>query len=287
MTFLSGFMGKIKYFILTKSIGLYVNLLCFFHPKKGKEIVYYFFSKPRDGKLDKNALPELLAKTHRETISFNGDTIQTYTWKGNGAVVLLAHGWDSNSWRWEKLLPFLQASGCTVIALDAPDHGLSQGHFSLPKYAAFINQVVEKFKPDYLIGHSIGGSASLYFQHLYQNKKLQKLVILGSPAELNPIIDNYERLLSLTRRSRNLLNDYFVENFKFHPDQYSATIFGKTLELHGLVVHDSDDDVVLFPEAKKITDSWAKARKVDTSGLGHSMHSDDLYREVARFLFED
>ncbi|RZJ70947.1 alpha/beta hydrolase [Flavobacterium sp.] len=280
-------MRKIKYFILTKSIGFYVNLLCFLAPKKGKQVVYYFFSKPRDGKLYHKTLPELLAKTHRETISLNGDTIQTYTWKGNGATVLLAHGWDSNSWRWEKFLPFLQASGCTIVALDAPDHGLSQGSFSLPKYAAFINAVADKVKPDYLVGHSIGGSASLYFQHLYQNEKLRKMVILGSPAELNPIIDNYERLLGLTKKSRNLLNDYFVENFKFHPDSYSIRIFGETLNLNGLVAHDEADDVVLFTESQKIATFWSKVKHIKTSGLGHSLHSDELYGQVAAFLFED
>ncbi|NUY80980.1 alpha/beta hydrolase [Flavobacterium sp. MAH-1] len=280
-------MQKIRYFILTKSIGLYVNLLSFLLPKKGKEVVYYFFSKPRDGKLRHDALPELLAKTHRETISLNGDTIQTYTWKGNGAVILLAHGWDSNSWRWEKLLPFLQASGSTIVALDAPDHGLSQGSFSLPKYAAFINAAAEKFKPDYLIGHSIGGSASLYYQHLYQNPKLRKLVMLGSPAELNPIIDNYDGLLGLTRKSRELLNQYFMEHFNFHPDNYTARIFGKTLNLDGLVAHDTEDDVVRFTEMEKISDAWSKAKVIKTSGLGHSMHGDELYGEVARFLFED
>lgn len=280
-------MRKLRYFILTKSIGLYINLLGFLHPTKAKAAVYYFFSKPRDGKLRENALPELLEKTHRETLSLNGDTIQTYTWKGNGAVVLLAHGWDSNSWRWEKLLPYLQASGCTIVALDAPDHGLSVGSFSLPKYAAFINAAAEKFQPDYLIGHSLGGSASLFYQHTYRNPKLQKLVMIGSPADLNPIIDNYRNLLSLTPRSREFLCDYFVENFNFHPDDYNARVFGESLALHGLIIHDTDDDVVLVNESEKIVSAWSNARLITTSGLGHSMHGDDVYREVAAFLFED
>jgi len=280
-------MRKLRYLILTKSIGLYINLLSFVHPKKAKAAVYYFFSKPRDGKLSQDALPDFLEKANRETIAFNGDTIQTYTWKGNGAVVLLAHGWDSNSWRWEKLLPHLQASGSTVVAVDAPDHGLSKGSFSLPKYAAFINVVAEKIQPDYLIGHSLGGSASLYYHHVYRNPNLQKMVILGSPAELNPIIDNYRKLLSLTPKSRKLLGDYFIDNFNFHPDAFSARLFGKAFEIRGLVVHDTLDDVVLYAESEKIISSWAASRLITTTGLGHSMHSEEVYREVAAFLFED
>lgn len=280
-------MRKIRYFILTKSIGFYINALSLLRPERAKSVVYYFFSKPRDGKLRHDALPELLARTHRETIVLEGDLIQTYTWKGNGAVVLLAHGWDSNSWRWEKLLPYLQASGCTIVALDAPDHGLSSGSFSLPKYAAFINAVAQKFKPDYLIGHSLGGSASLYYQHVYRNEQLRKLVTIGSPADLNPIMDNYRNLLGLTRRSRQLLSDYFVEHFNFHPDDYTAKTFGKDLSISGFIAHDTLDDVVLVSESGKIAGAWANTRLVTTTGLGHSMHDDTLYQQIAAFLFDD
>ncbi|RZJ67096.1 MAG: alpha/beta fold hydrolase [Flavobacterium sp.] len=279
-------MRKIKFFIFTKSLGLYINLLSFVSPKHAKEFAYALFSKPRDGKLKKESLPEMLLKAHHETITLREDTIQTYTWKGNGAVILLAHGWDSNSWRWERLLPFLVESGSTVVAIDAPDHGLSQGNFSLPKYAEFIHTAAQKFKPDYLIGHSIGGAASLFYQHKYQNDNLQKLVILGAPAELSSIVANYVGLLSLNKRSQDLLNAYFVENFNFHPNDFSARIFGKTLSLKGLVVHDTQDNVVKFEEAKRIPEAWTQALFHETSGLGHSMHDDELYAKIAAFLFE-
>jgi len=278
-------MRKFRYFILTKSIGLYINLLSLVHAGKAKSAVFYFFSKPRDGKLKPDALPELLANTHRETISLNGDTIQTYTWKGNGAVVMLAHGWDSNSWRWEKFLPYLKQAGCTIVALDAPDHGLSRGSFSLPKYAAFIDAAAKKFEPDYLVGHSLGGSASLFYQYTYRNPKLQKLVMLGSPADLNPIINNYRNLLSLTPRAHRLLSDYFVENFNFHPDEYAAGIFTKDFSLSGFIAHDTTDTVVLVQESEKIVSSWKGARLVTTTGFGHSLHSEELYKDVADFLF--
>lgn len=280
-------MRKARFFIFTKSIGLYINLLSFVNPKRAKEFSYFLFSKPRDGKLKAESLPEMLLKSRRETIRLRENTIQTYTWKGNGATVLLAHGWDSNSWRWERFLPHLLESGCTVIAIDAPDHGLSKGSFSLPKYAEFIHTAAQHFQPDYLVGHSIGGAASLYYQHAYQNPKLQKLVMLGAPAELSSIVANYSRLLSLSKRSQELLNDYFVEHFNFHPKDFSARIFGKTLTVKGLVAHDAHDDVVRIDEIKTLPESWPNALFYETSGLGHSMHDETLYKKIASFLFDD
>lgn len=280
-------MRKIRFFIFTKSIGCYINLLSFLSPKRSKALAYRLFSKPRDGKLNRLALPEMLSKAHRETIPLRENTIQTYTWKGNGAVVLLAHGWDSNSWRWERFLPFLLESGSTVIAIDAPDHGLSKGRFSLPKYAEFIHAAAQKFKPDYLVGHSIGGAASLYYQHAYQNPGLQKLVMLGAPAELSSIVANYANLLSLNNRSQELLNAYFVEHFNFHPNDFSARIFAKSLSVKGMVVHDANDEVVRIEEVKHIPEIWPHAHFYETTGLGHSMHDDILYKKIASFLFED
>jgi pimeloyl-ACP methyl ester carboxylesterase len=67
----------------------------------------------------------------------------------------------------EKMLPYLRKSG-TIIAIDAPAHGLSGGtEFNIPQYAAFIDILVQKFKPQFLIGHSLGGKTCLYYQSNY------------------------------------------------------------------------------------------------------------------------
>jgi pimeloyl-ACP methyl ester carboxylesterase len=65
-----------------------------------------------------------------------------------------SHGWEVMP-RDGKMLPYLRKSGSTIIAIDAPAHGLSGGtEFNIPQYAAFIDILVQKFKPQFLIGHS-------------------------------------------------------------------------------------------------------------------------------------
>jgi alpha-beta hydrolase superfamily lysophospholipase len=46
---------------------------------------------------------------------------------------------------------YLKKSGSTIIAIDAPAHGLSGGkEFNIPQYAAYID-ILAQFKPSYLI----------------------------------------------------------------------------------------------------------------------------------------
>ena len=281
-------MKKTIFFIFTKSIGLYINLLSYVFPKKASQIAYAFFSEPREGKLSKSKLPQILQEAQTETFKQEGHSFQTYTWKGNDTVILLVHGWESNASRWENLLPYLKKSGSTIIAIDGPAHGLSSGkEFNIPQYAEFIHIAVEKFKPEYLIGHSIGGKTCLYYQSVYQNDALKKMVILGSPSDFNIILNNYITLLSLNSKISKALEDHYLDTFKLKLDLFSGKLFASKIKTKGLIAHDIDDTVVLFEEGKKIAGAWENARFIETTGLGHSMHDEDLYQEIYDFLFED
>jgi len=63
-------------------------------------------------------------------------------------------------------------------------------------------------------------------------------------------------------------------------------VFSSDLNTKGLIVHDSNDTVVSFEEAKKIAGSWKNADFIETKGLGHSMHDENLYNYIVTFLFQ-
>jgi predicted alpha/beta hydrolase family esterase len=281
-------MKKTAFFIFTKSIGLYINLLSFVFPKKASQLAYAFFSEPREGKLSKDKLPEILQEAQSEMFQLQEDSFHTYTWKGNDTVILLVHGWESNASRWENLLPYLKKSGSTIIAIDGPAHGLSSGkEFNIPQYAEFIHIAVEKFKPQYLIGHSIGGKTCLYYQSVYQNDALKKMVILGAPSDFKIILNNYITLLSLNTKISKALENHYLDAFKLKLDLFSGKLFASKIKTKGFIAHDVDDTVVLFEEGKKIAGAWENAIFIETKGLGHSLHDDELYKKVSHFLFEE
>ncbi|OOV27832.1 alpha/beta hydrolase [Flavobacterium sp. LM5] len=279
-------MKKTALYLYIKCLGLGLNLLSFAFPKKATKIAYGLFSEPRAGKLNNEQLPEILQQAQSEKISYKDSFFQTYTWKGNDTIILLVHGWESNASRWEKLLPFLKKSGSTIVAIDAPAHGLSSGkEFSIPQYAAFIHLAVQKFNPDYLIGHSIGGQTCLYYQSMYQNKAIKKMVILGAPSDFTIILSNFIKLLRLNTTIANNIENHYLNHFKLDINQFSSQLFAKKVDTKGFIAHDTLDPVVKIAEAKKIAATWKDAIFYETNGLGHSMHDNQLYHKVSVFLF--
>lgn len=278
---------KISYFILTKSIGLYINLMGFLFPEKATKLAYRFFTEPRDGKLNATKIPKILSEAHPETVAFGQHQIQTYTWKGNDHRILLVHGWESNAARWERFIGWLKKSGSTIIALDGPAQGLSSGtEFNIPEYARFVDAIMQKFNPTSIIGHSMGGATCIYYQYTYQNPLLEKMVILGAPSEFMIVLNNYKKTLSLNKKVSRLLEKRIMERFNIDPNEFSGKRFVSGLNLKGLIAHDEDDTIVSYNEGKQIAEAWKTAEFISTKGLGHSLHDDQLYQRIYHFLFE-
>ena len=281
------FMKKIKYFILVKSIGFYLNILSYINPKKASVIAYQLFSEPRKGKLSKENLPKFLQNTSTEIIEYNNHQIQIYKWLGDDNVILLVHGWESNASRWKKMLPFLHQTGSTIIAIDAPAHGLSSGkEFNVPQYTEFIHATIQKYNPKTIIAHSIGGAASAFYLHKYPNSTLEKIVLLGSPSEMKIIIDNYINLLSLNSKISQYLKKQSEDRFNVKIDTFSVHLFSKNFSQKAYIAHDSHDKIVNVNEGIKISKTWANAIYHETQDLGHSLHDEKLYTQITAFLLE-
>ena len=280
-------MQKILNYIVAKSLGLYINFLSYIVPEKALVLAYGYFSEPRDGKLIPEKLPKILKEATLEIINYNNHYFQTYTWPGNHNKILLVHGWESNASRWEKLLQLLKKSGSTIIAIDAPGHGLSSGkEFDVPTYAAFINEISQIKKPNFIIGHSMGAVACTYYQHHYKQNHLEKMILLGSPSDFKVLMENYINMLGLNSKVYQLLKNYIKQRFGVNTEDFSAEKFLKNTTISGMIAHDVHDPVVAFSEAKKIASSWQKATFIETKNLGHSMHDDALYENIYAFLFE-
>lgn len=278
-------MRKIQFFILTKSIGIYLNMLSYFNLENAKSKAYKLFTSPRKGKLDKNDLPQTLKSAVLETFEYNGETFPAYVWQGNEDVILLIHGWESNASRWNELLQQLKPLRKTIIAIDAPAHGLSSDtEFGTPKYAEYIHLVAQKYRPKILIGHSIGGAAISYFLNKYTITTVEKVIMLGAPSDFKIVSDNFANMLSLNTRIKLRLEDYFEQKFQIELEEFCGHKFAQNFSQKAFIAHDSEDDVVLIAEGHKYAKSWKNAVFVETKGLGHSMHNADLYKKIIEFL---
>lgn len=280
-------MNKTLYFFYTKIIGLYINLLSLILYKRAVKIACGLFGEPRKGRLSIKQLPDFLHQSEIEIFTYKGQEFNAYIWKGNETVILLIHGWESNGLRWQKLLSHLKETGSTIIAIDGPAHGLSSGTtFDIPKYASFINIVAKKYNSHYLIGHSLGGKTCLFYQYFFKNNSIKKIVTLGAPGDFKIILKNYVNLLSLNDRVVKGIELHYRKIFRSSLSSFSASYFASKLDCEGLIVHDTFDTVVSIDEAKKIASRWKNAAFIETQGLGHRLHDDDLYQKIVTFMFK-
>lgn len=280
-------MKTIFYFLYTKTIGLFINILSFISPKTAIRIACSLFGEPRKGKLTTNKLPDFVQTSEIESFTFKGQRFKSYVWKGNETITILVHGWESNGLRWKKILPYLHKTGTTIIAIDGPAHGLSTGNsFDIPKYAAFINVVAQKYNPNFLVGHSLGGKTCLFYQYFYKNPRVEKIVTLGSPSDFTVILNNYVNLLGLNSRIVNGIKLQYRKIFRSSLSFFSSSYFASKLDCQGLIIHDCYDSSVKLEEAVKINTAWKDSIFIETKGLGHSLHDDELYKKVIHFLFD-
>ncbi len=280
-------MKKVQFYILTKSIGLYLNCLSFINPEKAKIKAYRLFSTPRKGRLKKESMPKTLLYSDKEEFEYHKEKIQTYAWPGDETIILLVHGWESNASRWKKLLEHLKPLGHTIIAIDAPAHGLSDGtEFNAPKYAEYINVLTQKYQPKIILGHSVGGAAVTFYLNKFKNNHIEKVILLGAPSDFKILSDNFVAMLSLNNTIKSRLESYYQEKFNIHINDFSGHKFAENFSHKAFIAHDNDDKVVKIEEGRKYARTWKNAVYIETHGLGHSMHDEQLYQKVTAFIQE-
>jgi predicted alpha/beta hydrolase family esterase len=146
-----------------------------------------------------------------------------------------------------------------------------------------MNQVVLKFNPEIVIGHSIGGNAIAYFQSNYQHN-FKKIILIGAPSDFKIILDNYFRILGLNAKTQQHFLDQIKKRFNITIEDFTASNFLKGNLLPGIIAHDVADPVVLFEEGQKIANAWKTATFIETKGLGHGMHDALLYQTISDFI---
>lgn len=106
-----------------------------------------------------------------------------YQKQGNGKKVLIfIHGLSSNSDAWYRNIKDLKKN-FTCIAIDLPGYGRSfknSEEFTPTYFASILNDFTDQLKISKfsLIGHSMGGQASIKFASQYP-EKLEKLILIA------------------------------------------------------------------------------------------------------------
>jgi pimeloyl-ACP methyl ester carboxylesterase len=270
--------------LMPLAYGKYFNTLALLSKEKAAKKAFTLFCSPRKGAILEHQ-KSFLEEAKKDFVTIENLKLQTYIWQGSKETVLLLHGWESNAYRWKNLIGFLKKEDFNIIAIDAPAHGNSSGKLlNLPIYTACSQKLIELYRPNFIIGHSMGGMTGMYNQYKNPNNSIEKIVSLGSPSELSEIIDYYQHLLKFNDIVKQSLDHYFKAQFNFNIKDFSISNFAKNIETEGLLIHDEFDAIAPYSAAERIHKNWNNSTLLSTQGLGHSLHQDEVNYQIIEFL---
>ena len=264
--------------------GAYFNALALFSKEQAAKKAFELFCTPRKGRV----LPfqaDYLDQVKHQTVEAVGHQLQTYKWHGNGATVLLLHGWESNTYRWRNLAAKLKREGYTIVAFDAPAHGYSSGRLlNVPIYTECTKAIIATYSPNYVVGHSVGGLTSVYSQYKYPDSSVEKIVSIGAPSELSEIMASYQNIVKFNDSVLEGLDAYLHSKYGFRIEDFSVSQYAKQVKKKGLLVHDRHDRIAPFHASEKVHANWKDSELFVTEGLGHSLHQDEVNEKIIDFL---
>ncbi|MBK6266574.1 alpha/beta hydrolase [Marivirga sp. S37H4] len=271
--------------IILRSIGIYLNLLARISPKKAGEKGFRIFCTPFGGKLKKHHL-DFLAGASSTNYNFNGTNIKVYQWGHGPKNVLFMHGWQSHSFRWKKYIEKLPLSEYTIIAYDAPGHGLSSGkQFTVPLNAYLLSKLVKKYNGfETVVSHSIGSMSVLYALAQYPHLSIGKIVSMATPGKVDDFLTFYQESLGLNARTFQLIKNEFQMYVKLDLEFIEASLFAKNIHIPGLIIHDKDDLETPYINAEALSKSWKNSSLVSTKGLGHNLRSPKIIELVTDYI---
>lgn len=227
---------------------------------------------------------------HPFRVPFAGGHLAAWSW-GDGPTVYLVHGWGFSAARMVPLVQPLLGNGFSVVAFDAPGHGLSDGKTSsVIEMAAALRAVVEWTGAgdggDHAgaIGHSIGGAAIALA--MKQGTRFRRAVFIGSPSSLETSSQESAARLGLTPRVVARMQERIEERFGMKWSEISVERFIPDPVVPLLLIHDVGDQEIPVEESARIAAVWPGAERILTEGLGHNriLQDAEVIARAAAFI---
>ena len=246
---------------------------------------FLVFCTPRKGRIKEDQKSFLNAAKDQRLKINDTVTVQTYRWEGSGPTVLLVHGWESNAHRWWRLIELLQEHRYNIISFDAPAHGDSTGKIlNVPLYTEALEKVTQQYQPYAHIGHSVGGLTTIFHYYKYQPKHIKKMVSLAAPADLAEIMKDFQNILSMNNRVMKGIDELVQQRFGFSVNEFSGYSFAKSIDVPGLIIHDTYDKITPVKASRGVHENWKDSKYIETSGLGHSLYQNEVRNHIIEFI---
>lgn len=249
-------------------------------PRIAAEAAFQLFCTPYSGK-PKREMPPVFQQGTPVSLTFQQLTIRGFEWLPQGMpathTLLICHGFDSFSYRFEDYVTRFLQLGYRVLAFDAPGHGISDGKkLNIVEYKQIILDIIHRFGPvNGILSHSIGALAVALAAEELQQPDL-KLTLIAPASELSRAVHQFNHIFQLSPATHAA----FVTRLEAaggHPVQwFSVNRIVQHLQQPVMWLHDTEDKICPFADtADTRLKHLPHVTFVQTTGWGHSQ----IYRE--------
>lgn len=274
--------------IITKSLGIFLNITSVLFPKWSTEFSFKLFCKVSAVGFSEKG-KQFLGKANTTFFEVDGHSAVVHRWGNGPKKVLFLHGWMSHSQRWKPYVDRLDLNKYSVYAIDAPGHGMAAGnHLNLEIYRkAIVHVLKEAGSIDTLISHSLGGLVAAYSYLCDKKLPIKRFVIMGAPAGIEPVFSYFQNLLGLSSKVMYHLEQKANSILKIPYEQISMKNFFSTIESPVLVIHEKTDIVTPFKPIEKVLQQNKTIETFYTEGLQHDLKSEEVYAKVTAYIEQE
>jgi pimeloyl-ACP methyl ester carboxylesterase len=195
------------------------------------------------------------------------------TWRlGEEPAVLLVHGWEDDHSLWTPLIDALAPLGRSVVALDLPGHGFSEGDRApLLLCGEKIAAVARACGPiDAAVGHSFGcpGIVTAIEEHGFAPGRV---VLIGCALHQRGQIERIGERYDIPRAVIDQIFATYEADVGRPVDWFDLRRAAPAMTAQALILHSMDDDACDWMGAQELAAVWPGAELALTDGFGHRM----------------
>ena len=276
--------------LLFKTLGLALNAASYVNPRWTARRTFQLFGTPPKP----NIRPKdqaFLDTARREDLDFRGKRIVVYSWGAEaGPVVFCAYGWGYNAGRWRHYVPALVEAGYRVVAFDPLGHGhATYAHLNYPLCVAQTEQVLRHVGgADLALAHSFGGGCLVEaLGNLPVELRPRRGVFMAVFSEVRWIFMVFVRSLGLRDTIFRYMEEYVEQLTGRNLDEFDVAVnSGKLREMETLLIHDPEDTVTGYRNARRNHSHWRGSALYAPRGAGHHLGTAGVTKVVLNFLIE-
>jgi len=188
---------------------------------------------------------------------------------GEGPVAALVHGWEGSADDFSAIASALVSHGYSVMGLDLPAHGQSDGVWtSIPACVQVLLEVQHALKCNFqaVIGHSYG--AAVIGEALAAGLRAERAVLISPPRRFMDGVREFAKRLGFDEANTQAFVAALRE-IGVDPDPLDLPLTVSRLSVPALILHSDNDSVIPIAAARSVAEAWRGSRFVELAGCGH------------------